>query len=936
VESHAFDGASLNEPQRFYATWNADALRMAWEGANWDYEGDLFIYLDTTSGGAETLYTPYTATMTNTTIYLPGNFPAITTTTWPEFEQIRHTQLITSLLDEAMQADYLVWATSDLTATLLTWDGSAWVSPTLLSADYYRWNDGLTDLYLPFSPTLGITQPATTALNLLAVASEEDALRLWATMPDRNLVDSDIVVNPTAALATKQEHIFALTRPYHWYSLGDGICPNDPLSALTGETYPDTDLRVRLTVNPVGTTYALMGDDLYHQWRAFYQDEGPEQRQFDFLDHNHPPLGQGSVVTYTLSVANRGPVAASGVQALVSAYYALTLPGAIQDAAGYREYKTLDLGTVAPGATASATFTGTVEVENNWRYTQCRLTQPVTVCQPLLEWATLEGQVFDERTPLTITAGLPEGPAWDWLWADHQVDVAPPEYVGIDAPQVVVAPLTNTVSGYASDPSGVPTIEVQVRDPLSATTIITCADTTPDDGRWECPWVVSGNDGDEFDLRARATDGYGHVSEWTAPWRTVVLDSTPPTVTLQAAAQDAVDGQLIGTEGYLLTGLFTDTHSPGAVDVCRQVDGETVCASAVAVLSTQAPTDTERLYDDVPGAPVAIGAACLTRTFTVSESFFAADVNLGFTAAISNREELALDLFSPAGTSARLIAGVVSDTIYANYDVWLDDAASGALHNSADDDPTEPYFDRPARPDASLSAFNGEPVSGTWTLRVCDLLPLVNTGYYSRARLSLSPPSNALSSAGRWGYGLPTPAGMDSVTQTVAIYSLDNVGNRLAAPIGLTYLLDTVAPVLTATQIATQMPPQSTTPVLVGQVSDGGEMEAIYVRVDPPDGASYRDTVTMGDWHRIYLPLVMRGATGLQSKRLADRLRPGSASANNGGSAENWYYTPRSHDEPGTYTYWLEAYDQAGNVTVLGPYEVQVSRRIYLPLVTRN
>ena len=38
--------AGLTDLQSFYGTWNADGLRLAWTGANWDSDGDLFIYLD--------------------------------------------------------------------------------------------------------------------------------------------------------------------------------------------------------------------------------------------------------------------------------------------------------------------------------------------------------------------------------------------------------------------------------------------------------------------------------------------------------------------------------------------------------------------------------------------------------------------------------------------------------------------------------------------------------------------------------------------------------------------------------------------------------------------------------------------------------------------------------------------------------------------------
>ncbi|HOS78982.1 MAG TPA: Ig-like domain-containing protein [Anaerolineae bacterium] len=899
VDRHAMDGASLSEEQRFYATWNSDALRLAWEGANWDYEGDLFIYFDTVPGGATILYNPYTSTP-STTIYLPGNVPTVDDSAMPEYEQIRHTYMITPLLGSGMAADYLLWVETGLTATLMTWNGSAWISDTVLTADYYRLNDGLTDLYLPFS-TLGITRPATSTLTMLAVASEEapagagGALRLWATMPHRNLVNSRLVVNPSSGLAAG-EQVFVLVRPYHWQILGSGQCPNDPLNSLFGMTYPDNDLRVSITAAPVGTTYALHGDDMYHQWKNIFLGNGPADRQFDFLDHHHRPLGQGSTVVYVMSVANRGTSPAADVKAFVSAYNALTLPDGARDESGYQEHQIVDFGLVPPGVTVARVITGVIEIQNNWRYTRCLTVAGLSEeeCRPLLEWAALDGLIFDNSNPLTPTVDVivPLDAPLEWVWVDHPVDLDPPQHVGLDAPSAVVGPVTNTVRGYASDPSGVPLVEVQVRDPLSVTTSLICPDVTLDDGRWECQWIVlGGNDGDEFDLRARATDGYGHVSAWTSPWRTVVLDSTPPTVTLDIAAREAVSGQLIGPAGYLLTGVFTDSHSQGSVQVCRATVDGALCDPATIVLSTQAPTDTARLYDDVPGAPVAIGDACLTRTFAVTDDFFVADVDLGFTAAISNREELVADLFSPAGTSVRVIGGLGNDAnLYADYDVWLNDAASAGLHNRADDDPSEPYFDRAARPDAALSAFNGQPVSGTWTLRVCDLLPLVNPGSYHRARLSLTPQSNALSSAGTWAYRLPTPEGMDGVTQTLAIYSLDSLGNRLAAPISLTYRLDTVAPALTVTTALTQVHLVAPAPVLSGTVSDGGGLEAVYLRVDPPDGASYRDAAT--------------------------------------DDGVNWSFTLRP-TRPGTHTLWLEAYDQAGNVTVDGPYPVTA---IYTPV----
>jgi subtilisin-like proprotein convertase family protein len=431
------------------------------------------------------------------------------------------------------------------------------------------------------------------------------------------------------------------------------------------------------------------------------------------------------------------------------------------------------------------------------------------------------------------------------------------------------------------------------------TTTLTCPDTTPHDGQWTCDWNVTGNDGDVFELRARATDGLSHVSDWTTPRRVVVVDSMPPTVTLDDEARATVDGQIIGPNGALLTGLVSDTHSSATVPVCRETDAGPICDQASTVMTTQVPTNTVRLYDDVPVAPISITAAItgvitattycgtggITRTFTVPDAFVVGDVDLGFNAWHPAREEIVAELVSPAGTQVRAIFPDGTTYGFANYDAWLDDAAIGPLHAPTDDDPTEPYFDRPARPYAPLSAFNGEASQGTWTLHICDLNPALNEGTYNRSRLSLAPQSAALSSAGTWSYAVPMVEGADGLTQTLFIYGLDGVGNRTPEPISLTYRLDVVSPVLTVTTTISRVFQDAPQAVLTGQVSDGGGVDEVYVRVDPPEGTSYRDLVT----------------------------RDGA----------DWTFTPRA-DVTGTHTLWLEAYDLAGNVTPMGPFEVMV------------
>ncbi|HOU14788.1 MAG TPA: PKD domain-containing protein [Anaerolineae bacterium] len=195
VAERALPNASLSAPQRLYAAWNADGLRLAWTGANWNLHGDLFVYLDTQSGGSTTAYDPYSTLSDTVTL--------------------------------GMAADYVVWVQDGSTATLLRWNGSQWVSATGLS---YAFATSVTDLFVPFS-ALGIANPDAASLSLVAFAVEEGALKVWAAMPSTNPVNSDL-----ATAAGWEPGVLALTARYTWAALTDGTCPNDAAGLLAAFT----------------------------------------------------------------------------------------------------------------------------------------------------------------------------------------------------------------------------------------------------------------------------------------------------------------------------------------------------------------------------------------------------------------------------------------------------------------------------------------------------------------------------------------------------------------------------------------------------------------------------------------------------------------------------------------------------------------------------
>lgn len=901
VAERAPANASLSEAQSFYVTWDAEALRIAWKGASWDAEGDLFIYFDTEPGGATTLYDPYGGA---STIYLPGNLPPVDTSAWPAFEKERLDQLFDPLSTLAMGADALLLVEDAATAALLTWNGSAWVTQTHLSDSQLAVRYDLTDLVIPFD-WLGITTPVAISLKLIAVASEEDTLDLWAAFPERNPLTSDRAINPLSASAVGAD--FMLIQAYVWPSLSPGVCPYWQIwpQLPTELGFVDSDLHASLAAVPLGTTYSFFGDALFEQALTLFTAPGIKGQTFTFLDHTHRPLGVGQSVTYALAVHNRGESPAESVQTLVSAYYGLHLPGGTRDEIGYREYQIVDVGAVAPGATVTVTLTAEVAGETDWRYQRCLSVDglPADVCRDLLAYAVLDGQVFDLRNPFDGSGGVPTQPPLEWVWAEHAVDIDPPAYVGIQAPRGSVRPGTTLVRGYAADPSGVPLVEVQVKDASGATSTLTCPDATPDNGVWDCPWTVSGADGDAFSLRARATDALGHTGAWSAPWHVVVVDTTPPTFTVDADILAGIENQTVGPDGYTLSGTFADNGSGGEVQMCYKVDGARVCEPATMLISTQVMSGAAQTYDDIPAAAVDLSTALcssggITRTFVVPDDFQVGDIDLGFTAQHGNREELVVELVAPSGEVVRVIEPGAAAYGFANWDVWLDDGAPGPLHILADDDAADSYFERPARPDTPLADLAGVGAKGTWAFRICDLVPGINDGTYERARLSMTPKGTAVSVTGTWQVNVPLIEGADGISQTLALYAVDSIGNRTAEPVTVTYVLDVVGPALAvSTHIANSA---QAAPVIQGTMADGGGVDEVYVWGVGPDGATYQELA------------VRQGST--------------------------WRYSPPP-SMLGTHTLWVGVYDRAGNLLTTGPYTVQVGPiveyRILLPLVVR-
>jgi uncharacterized repeat protein (TIGR01451 family) len=502
--------------QRLYGTWDHQALRLAWTGANWSGDGDLFLYLDTVPGGTNETFTPFAVPISSTQVALPL----------------------------VMQADVLIWVQDASTASLLRSDGSAWITDTLLSPDQYRFDGGLnsgqTDLYLPFE-WLGTVEGA--PLGLVAFATEEPVsgadLKLWATAPLANPVNSDRV-NIRRVLAPGGA-VMPLLHAYRWDALADNVCPNGTNGVLAGEQNNDAMLEMSIDSNPPAASASGLASDLFWIPDPGAVPGGPATEPiFGLLTAPRPSVRDGQVISYTLHYRNEGS------QTLQGATLALTAYGATM------AVDTIGLGDVLPGGEGAVTFQATVD----------RSLSAVGLTSVVVRLYAANNAAY----PL------------EWLIAAHRIDLGAPEEVDLDRPDLVVGPGAGRLRGLARDESGVSQVEIEITAPSGLGTTLTCQLQDPGSGGWSCPWDATAANGgvrpangDTFTVRLRATDRLGYTSDWS-PARIIRVDAQPPTVTL-----DIDTSRLVRGNSLRLTGKSLDNHAVGSVTLCLD-DG--TCRSA--------------------------------------------------------------------------------------------------------------------------------------------------------------------------------------------------------------------------------------------------------------------------------------------------------------------------------------------------------------------
>lgn len=226
-------------------------------------------------------------------------------------------------------------------------------------------------------------------------------------------------------------------------------------------------------------------------------------------------------------------------------------------------------------------------------------------------------------------------------------------------------------------------------------------------------------------------------------------------------------------------------------------------AMAAAVLPTHAAAQVSYQYTNTTDGSLNENTApCnnrLQRNFVVSDSFTIADVDLGVLAAHTYRGDLRIYLRSPAGTTIQLTSGSGSNGT-DNYNVRFDDSAASPIDDyttpvSVNSGTSVPPYAARYRPEAALSAFNGQNSAGTWRMEICDQYNQDSGTFYQTDLFLTSNNSNYADLGLTMSVSNSTPSFGQTVTYTLnatnasgSPQTASGITVGYSLPAGLTYV----------------------------------------------------------------------------------------------------------------------------------------------------
>jgi hypothetical protein len=916
--------------QQFSTTWDEQAVRINWNGANWDADGDLFVYFDSTAGGTVNAYQPtqFTTSITDTIatgnawMFLPTDMAGRTAarvspasqTSWMTRLAAAQAGTRTGTIEGA---DYALHITSKTEAALMRWDGTQWTSTTAPYTLVHSISNGVlhTDIRIPFA-SIGYT--ATTPFGLLAVATDDRRLLPWATFPTTNPVRTE--------LGGKKIVITPLLNSYSWPRLSANVC-----GRTSAQTADNVQIDATLTSSSASVSTRGIADNISNAdpnaiaqaiavtapicaqiptepWCvAAAQVSGTIDAGSTVLQglesllvtQQTPRIGSGSVVTYTLTLRNLSTRPSKPIYGVLNTYGGIwiTSPNtgtegivgggnytfhSVQNA-NQRDYVSIKVNSIPASSTRTILIRTLID--------PLKSSASATDRKSSAEIGKLELRLTDSDTAL----GVDNARTVEWLNSAVRIDSDAPSQIVPNA-QTIVRVGKTRISGRVTDDSVVSNVTMQLYSNTSAArTSINCGPAVA--GAWQCLLNVPSSWGMVY-YRVRAADIYGQLSPWTE-WYRGAIDRDTPSYALSDTTASMLTNAYLGGTSINLTGVISDASSLAKLVVCD--DTQAVCGASATTVGTAAMPET-LVQTSTASVPITaqpcntLDPDSYTRyPLVITDANYLRALNTSLVINIAHpvASELNLMLKSPSGTIIPLIVNPTANT--TNLHVrFTDNAANDVTSLTSAVTMTETPLD--VRPSGSMGTFTGEIARGTWFVLACDTRVNTPSGIIQSATLSVVASAQNLTAGNGspWTYALTNTAGEDAEPRTIKLWAADTA-NNLSTARTYTVNIDTVAPQLSVTQVLTQLLSGASGTILSGTVSDGGVIDRVVANVYA--GA----TQISGD----SLPLTSATMAGGSTYAL----RSGRAI-----TVARWElsYTDTTLD-PGTYTVQISAYDNVGN-----------------------
>jgi hypothetical protein len=861
--------------QQFAMTWDAQSLRLNWQGADWEYDGDLFIYLDTTAGGTIKTYRPtsYTQTITDSIasgaayITLPVNTAArsasVGGTSLANYVNSFQTNLVRSQkgirANTIQGSDYVIYVPNRSVAKILRWDetSDAWIDAN--TTPTYQYVNELdikqTDIRALFSQ-IGYT--VGNPIGVVAFATASNKFIPWATFPSTNPIGDQ--------QADKTIAITPMLNGYGWDNLAAGVCPNTIVRS------PDTThVIASLTSNPSGATNRAIADNFANTepdaiaqiirdtselcaaiptntWcNTVAQYANTNNTGSALLDglsssliaNQTPLVGNGSVVTYTFSIQNTTNKPTRTLHGIVQTYGGVWLTngnttgitttitgGGNYDyhnisTPGLRDYLLIKIPAIPANGSQRINLRALIDTNKAQSSAADRIK------------TTNIAKVEIRLTDSDSTSNIDQARTVEWLNAAVNIDAQAPSQIVPDN-QSVVPRGKITLTGRVTDASSVSTVTIEYyTDANPNRQQINCGRAV--NGRWACPITVAPNV-NNLTYRFRASDVYKQQTNWTA-WYGSTVDSTPPSFNISSATQNMIDAAYVGGDSININGTLLDIGNTATAKICDEslAGCETASASDTAITfdsNTSSFTQTNS-----PNSVITTGLCSTSETSTYS-AFPVTISNATSTQRIDNltievklnaaqSEDVNLWLKSPSGTLVRLLTSVRSTT-GSIHPLFTDDAILATTNLTSTTDLDGGAI--PVHPDGNLSQLRGEAINGNWQLLACDKDNDSNIGTLKAWEISINSIKIPLEFSTPWQYTLQNTSNLDSVMRMVTLWGIDTANNS-SRSITASFTIDTVAPRLNITQLGDTILADTQATLFQGGVSEGGTLPNLTANI---------------------------------------------------------------------------------------------------------